>query len=90
VISALIGGGVTGLAAWFTMGRAVSRIDTKVQALDDSFIECRSGRDECRTSIREHHEKQDLHVSKALMDMISDIQSRVKSVESHLMNGRVK
>lgn len=90
VFSALAGGAVTAAISWIKMGRMIDRMDERISGLENGFVECKTQREGCRLSMRDHHESPEIHVTPSLLDTMKDIQTRMIRIESLLMNSKVK
>ncbi len=85
IVGALIGGSATAWASWIRMGRIVASLKTDHENTKISVAKCQAEREPCRSSVHEHRENSDVHVSGSLTTRIDDIISRLERIESKLM-----
>jgi hypothetical protein len=89
-MGAILGGIITAAGSWTAINTKVGNVETALNSLTKSVITCQTEREQCRRSMRDHHEDTNNHVGDALMTIITDIQSRIVRIETKLMNGSYK
>jgi len=77
--------GYNRLVSWKKFNDRTNGLESKFEIFTKDFDRYVSTCESCRSTIREHHEEAEIHVSPALTAMISRIADDVKVIQSVLM-----
>lgn len=94
LLSAMVGGTVTGIGAYVVLSNKLAEVMTDVKHFKESCTACKTSMDKSIgvivESMQDHHEDPNKHVTLESRTMLGDILARVMRIESKLFNGSAK
>jgi|WetSurMetagenome_2_1015567.scaffolds.fasta_scaffold04516_2 hypothetical protein len=89
LLSAIVGGCVTGVTAFIRFSNKITVLTNEVQSMKNSCLSCKTTIDSnykgLSEDVKQHHEDADKHTTTSSVRMLLDILNRVTRIEDHLL-----